>query len=202
MVDVKSLKCVCAICKCYAMVGKKLKEWLYRMAVLTYAGLCFYLALCGMPAELAGFAVAGALSLVFLKLESFAEFSGGGFSAKLKERVDRLQNDIEPLKSRETEPEPTQSSDKDDLKQDDETSLNEGSQQVLHSLTTSKYSWRTLTGIVADTKLPKDQISDTLFELEQCGLAVSSKSTNGRTIWGATMRGYITDAISSPNSGG
>lgn len=154
-----------------------------------------------MPAELAGFAVAGALSLVFLKLESFSEFSGGGFSAKLKEQVDKLQNDIEPLKSKETEPETTRLSSSAELGEEDDTSLEENSRLVLHALIGSKYSWRTLTGLVADTKLPRDQSSDILFELEKRDLAIHSKSSDGRAIWGGTMRGYITDAIDSPVSG-
>lgn len=63
------------------MEQSKLKEFFYGASVLAYAGLSFYLAFIGKPAELAGFVVAGALSLVFLKLDSFKEFSGGGFSA-------------------------------------------------------------------------------------------------------------------------
>lgn len=172
-----------------------MKECLYKIAVLTYAGLCFYLALRGMPAELAGFAVAGALSLVFLKLDSFAEFSGAGFSAKLKETVEKLKKDIEPIKSKETEPDSAQLINEGSNGQEYESQLDHNKQLVLNSLVDSSYSWRTLTGVEADTKLPKDKISDILFELEQSDLAVSGKSSNGRTIWGATMKGYIAAAI-------
>ena len=59
-----------------------MNNFISKLAVFIYAGLCFYLAILGMPAELAGFIIAGALSLAFLNLESFAEFSGAGFSAK------------------------------------------------------------------------------------------------------------------------
>lgn len=82
---------------------------LYICCVLAYVGLSFYLAFLGKPAELAGFVVAGALSLAFLKLDSFKEFSGGGFSAKLNERVENIERDIGPIKSKETEPDEVES---------------------------------------------------------------------------------------------
>ena len=147
-----------------------------------------------MPAELAGFAVAGALSLVFLNLEAFAEFSGGGFSAKLKERVEKIENDIEPIKSKATEPELPVNLESKDF-DDDNTALNENKLKVLDALIEGKYSWRTMSGLIKDTQIPKDKLSEILSELEAESLVTASTSSAGKVIWGSTMQGNIFQSI-------
>lgn len=171
-----------------------LPELIYKALVLVYAGLCFFLAISGMPAELAGFSVAGALSLVFLKLNAFSEFGGAGFTARMKNSVKELKRAIEPITSKETEPDRVER-----LPGDDETSSNllleEDHRKVLIALTQSKYSWRTIGGIAKDANLNESMVPDILFDLEQEGMAVSGKSSSGLAIWGSTMKGYIHVAL-------
>jgi hypothetical protein len=167
---------------------------IYNFCIFIFAGSSFYLAYVGKPAELAGFVVAGALSLVFLKLDSFKEFSGGGFSAKLKERVENLERDIAPIKSKQTDPESEASS------LPEHFFLGEESEKVLFSLTNGKYSWRTLGGLKADTKLAEKKLVSILKKLELDGLAYASKSSSGNEIWGATEKGYAVESLHYPRA--
>ncbi len=170
---------------------------LYICCVLAYVGLSFYLAFLGKPAELAGFVVAGALSLAFLKLDSFKEFSGGGFSAKLNERVENIERDIGPIKSKETEPDEVESAPD---AQADEFFLDKETQDVLFALTNGKYSWRTLGGLKSDTKFTRNRILEILAKLEKDGLATCNKSASGKEIWGATAKGHAVESLHSPGS--
>ncbi|GIU53719.1 ArsR family transcriptional regulator [Shewanella sp. KT0246] len=167
---------------------------IYKILVLLYAALCFCLAIKGMPAELAGFAAAGALALVFLNLEAFAEFSGAGFSAKLNQRIETIEKDMEPIKSKATEPE---ISAKPEMKngETDSIQLDEDKLKILDALIDGKYSWRTITGLCQDTKISRDNLSELLTELEAEGLVTASKSAAGKVIWGSTMRGNIFHSI-------
>lgn len=114
-----------------------LPELIYKALVLVYAGLCFFLAISAMPAELAGFLVAGDLSLAFLKLNAFSEFGGAGFIARINRNVKEIEKAIEPITSKETEPDRLEG-----LSGNDETgsglSLEENHRKVLVALTQSK----------------------------------------------------------------
>lgn len=170
------------------------KEIFYCICVLVYAAGCFVLAWSGKLAGLAGFVIAGALSLVFLKLDSFKEFSGGGFSAKLNQRVESIERDIAPIKSKETEPDGAAESDTPA----ERFALNEDTEKVLFSLTNSKYSWRTLSGLRADTAFDREKLRSILGKLENDGLVTRSTSASGKDIWGASEKGYVVDSLHSP----
>lgn len=173
------------------------KEIFYSLCVLAYAAGSFFLALAGEAKGLAGFVIAGALSLVFLKLDSFKQFSGGGFSATLNQRVDRVERDIAPIKSKETEPdEPT-----DTDMPAEKFALNEDAEKVLFSLINSKYSWRTLTGLNADTGFSREKLKTVLQDLKQDGLVTKSNSSSGKEIWGASDKGYLVDSYHYPGHG-
>ena len=111
----------------------------YGACVLLYGGSSFYLAFIGKPAELAGFVVAGAISLVFLKLDSFKEFGGAGFSAKLADKVSRLEKEIDPIRNKQTEPESSRKPATGVTRSSDEKAY----EDVLFALTNGRYSWRT-----------------------------------------------------------
>jgi hypothetical protein len=172
-------------------------EVIYFFCVLAYAASSFVLAYLGKPAELAGFVMAGALSLAFLKLDSFKEFSAGGFSAKLKERIEAIERDIGPIKSKETEPDEVEPAGEALA---DECFLDKGFQEVLSALTNGKYSWRTLSGLATTTDLTRDRLLGILAKLEQRGLATTSKSGSGKKIWGATFKGHDMVAQHRPGS--
>lgn len=168
---------------------------LYKILVIAYAALCFYLAVNGMPTELAGFVVAGALSLVFLNLEAFAEFSGAGFSAKLNKRMDSIEKEIEPIKSKATEPETIEKTVKSKTGRDSSDGLGSDALKVLHALIEGKYSWRTIIGLEKETKLSSETLSEVLIGLEADKLVTTNSSSTGKRMWGATMRGHITYAV-------
>lgn len=168
-----------------------------KLAAITYASLCFYLALVGKPAELAGFAVAGAIALVFFDLKSFVEFGGAGFFAKIKqvrEKVDDVEKNLAPILLKETDPDAETEIDKPS---DSEYGLVDNSKYVLQAVTNRKYSWRTLSGIVKDTGIESSEVEDILHELEERKLVNTSKSSSGKTIWGGTLLGYIVNAYES-----
>src|SRR5690606_9130507 len=146
------------------------------------------------PAELAGFLVAGALSLAFLKLNEFSEFGGAGFIARINRDVKEIEKAIEPIKSKETEPDRLE-----EFAGNDENEsgllLDESHRKVLVALTQSKYSWRTIGGIAKDANINENMVPDILFDLEQAGMAVSGKSSSGLVIWGSTMKGHIHAAL-------
>lgn len=164
----------------------------YFLAIGIYVLLSYVLALLGRSAELAGFAVVGALALVFLKLDSFKEFSGGGFSAKLKERVDDIEKDLAPIKSKAIEPEEVENT-LNKTKFDE--GLSKKALQVLDALVEGNYSWRTFKGLEASTKIPKSELEEILTELEADMLVTTTKSSAGKVIWGATSRGHVTYSV-------
>lgn len=169
---------------------------LNRLAAVIYGALCFYLAWAGKPAELAGFAVAGAIALVFFDLKSFVKFSGIGFSAiirQVEEKVDDVEKRLAPILLKETDPDINDDS-KLNVASETLSDLDKSSLSVLHSLTNKNYSWRTLSGIIKDTGLDQSKIKDILHELEDKNLADTSKSSAGKTIWSATLRGHIVSA--------
>jgi len=172
-----------------------MNQILYKLLVIVYALLCFFLALEGMPAELAGFAVAGALSLVFLNLEEFAEFSGAGFSATLRKRVEKVEKDIEPIKSKATEPEALESSAKKKIDDHSDEGLGGDSLKVLDALVEGKYSWRTNLGLENATKLSREKLSEVLTEMEADELVTTTQSATGQVMWGATMKGHVTHTV-------
>jgi len=160
---------------------------LFEMVAISYVACSFILALIGRTAELLAFVVAGAISLAFLKLELFKEFSGGGFRAKLKERVEKVELELEPLKLKGTEPEESEIDRVQDLER---SLLNEEQQKVLLALTNSHYSWRTLKGIESHTQLSRDTIIKALLYLEHEGLSLKGMRATNKVIWSATRLGY------------
>ena len=158
---------------------------LFQSVVIGLFVGAFVLVLIGDAATLTAFIVAGALCLTFLKLDSFKEFSGAGFSAKLKERVDQLEQDLEPIIEKEIEPENTSSETDSKLNRSRPT---EEQLSVLLALSDSKYSYRTSTGLSKSAKLNKVQVSEALVYLMEYGFAKKSQTTN-KDLWRATKSG-------------
>lgn len=167
----------------------------YLIAIGIYVGLAYLLALLGKPAELAGFAVVGALSLVFLKLESFKEFSGAGITAKLRDQVNDIQKDLEPIKAKATEPEDTPQSEQMPEELLKLTVQDEKAKDALLALTGGQYSWRTIHGVAKSTQQSPSEALSTLQLLIDAGLAVKGSSSSGRELWGPTVRGSIVGAM-------
>ena len=157
-----------------------MNEFIYRLLVLVFAGLSFYLANTGNAAGLAGFIVAGALSLIFLKLDAFKEFSGGGMSAKLHDRLDKVEQKLEPIEAHATEP---------DANNGKGEERSDPSWRVLHALTNGEYTWRTFDGLRKETNLSDSELRETLIKLAADGV-VGNKPFSSRELWSATQAGY------------
>ena len=139
-------------------------------------GASFYFGYMSQPAEMGLAIVAGALGLVFSNLERFSEFSGAGFSAKLKDQV-------EALIEKETEPEPQPENDSG-------IGLIDGRKRaVLSSLGNPSYTWRFLGGIMKDTSLNKEQALSSLNELIEREFAQRTRNKDGKPIWSLTAKG-------------
>ena len=173
----------------------------YSFMVMAFLGMSFTLAYLGKVAELAGFVVAGAFSLFFLKLDSFKEFSGGGISAKLKDRIDSLEADLEPIKIKETEPE---AEEKDRVLNEElpeygvDSDPEKDDMDVLFAITNSKFSWRTAGGIKADTKLSMVKVKKALQRLQFKGLVMKTERADGKSLWSGTKSGFEYDQNNYP----
>ena len=165
-------------------------EFIYRILVLAFAGLSFYLANIGNATGLAGFIVAGALSLIFLKLDAFKEFSGGGVVAKLRERVDKVEQKLEPIEARETEP---------DANSEKSEDRNDPSWRALHAMTNGKYTWRTFGGLRKETNLSASELGEVLIRLAADGLATNNPFSS-RELWSATQAGYVLSRVYNQNA--
>ena len=123
--------------------------------------------------------LAGALGLAFSNLDKLSEFSGAGFSAKMKDQVQAVID-------KETE--------QADTSGDNPDSLSENEIAVLRALGNAKYTWRTLKGISGGASLSEQEVWETLLPLiEQNYVRTSNKRSTGEMIWSLTLRslGYI-----------
>lgn len=105
---------------------------------------------------------------------------------KTKERVKVIENEVEPLISRESEAE--EAEDTGSFFKVRAFSFDDNAKMVLSSLASSKYAWRTLTGITKDTGLPKDNVMNSINWLASNRLAVKT-GEKGRILWGLTLEG-------------
>lgn len=129
-----------------------------------------------MPTEMGLAILAGALGMAFSNIDKISEFSGAGFSAKMK---DQLQAVID--KETEAEAVPSLAAEKQ---------LNKIEIQVLNALSNSKYTWRTLPGISKEASLIESETWKILVSLVQKGLArTGNKNKTGETIWSLTQEG-------------
>lgn len=129
-----------------------------------------------MPTEMGLSILSGALGMAFSNLDKISEFSGAGFSAKMK---DQLQAVID----KETEPEESDSTDQ-------QQPLNSMETSVLKSLSNHKYTWRTLTGISKNVSLSESETWKILVSLIQKELVrTGNKNKTGEMIWSLTQSG-------------
>ncbi|ODB82373.1 hypothetical protein A3194_19145 [Candidatus Thiodiazotropha endoloripes] len=127
-----------------------------------------------MPAEMGLSILAGALGMAFSNIDKLSEFSGAGFSAKMK---DQLQAVID----KETE---TEISDEEDK------TINNMEKSILKALSNPKYTWRTLPGVSKEASLSESETWTILVTLIQKGLVrTGTKNKTGEMIWSLTQIG-------------
>lgn len=107
---------------------------------------------------------------------------------KTKEKVKDIEKEVEPIISRGTEAD-EEAEDIGSLLKARTFSFDEDEKKVLNSLASSKYAWRTLTGITKETELPKENILKSINRLVLDRLAVVKTGEKGRTLWGLTLKG-------------
>lgn len=105
---------------------------------------------------------------------------------KTKEKMEDIEKDVAPIISKETEAEGGE--DTRSLFQLRAFSFDEESKKVLSSLSSSKYSWRSLPGITKETGLPEKNVLNSLDWLSTNRLVVKTNGKNG-TLWGLTLEG-------------
>ncbi len=105
---------------------------------------------------------------------------------KTKEKVEDIEKDVEPIISKETEAQ--EAEDTGSFLKLRAFSFDEDAKKVLNSLASSKYAWRTLTGITQETGMPKQNMLNSLSWLSSNRLAVKT-GEKGRTLWGLTLEG-------------
>jgi len=136
-----------------------------------------YFGYMSQPTEMGLSILAGALGLAFANLDKLSEFSGAGFSAKMK---DQMQAVVE----KETEFTPF------------ERGENQGTRSapideaILNALSDPKYTWRTLSGISKDAHCTEEEAWTALVSLVGDKLVrVTNKNNTGDMIWALTSRG-------------
>jgi len=122
--------------------------------------------------------LAGALGLAFSNVDKISEFSGAGFTAKMK-------GQIQAVIDKETEVSEGEESEKIGVERVPDNELT-----VLKALANSKYTWRTFPGICRDVDCDQDDAWITLLSLLGGGLVqTGNKNDTGEMIWSITSKG-------------
>ena len=128
----------------------------------------------GMPAEMGLAILAGALGLAFSNIDNIAEFSGAGFTAKMRTQ-------IQAVIDKETEQE-----DRTEYK-----SITDPQESIIKALRDPRYTWRTLSGISKEASLTEQEAWSILVSLIQKGLArTGNNNKTGEMIWSLTQEGF------------
>ncbi len=166
---------------------------LYKGFIFVFLPLAsFYFGYMGKPAEMGLAIVAGAIALAFANIDKIRKFKGAGFEAEMREQREQLDTMIaktsEPLKDEG----PTISvkaygTDKD-------------IKAVIKALGNPKYTWRYISGIEAETKLPKKKVGESIHWLVNNGFATEATGKQG-TLCGLSPEGQelLRSILSSAN---
>jgi hypothetical protein len=138
----------------------------------------------GMPTEMGLAIVASSIALVFSDIERFKRFKGAGFEAELREQMVAIVE-------KETELPPVP-----DVEATSPLSapIDPATKAVMNALQHPEFTWRYLSGVVKDSKLPKDQVAKSLQWLVENGFARRSYGKHG-SIWSLTEEGRHRNVI-------
>lgn len=129
-----------------------------------------------MPTEMGLSILAGSLGLAFSNIDKISEFSGAGFSAKMK-------NQFQAVVDKETEQE-------ENTALDEQHSLNDIEKSVIKALSNPQFTWRTLPGISKASSLSESEAWKILVLLIQKELVqAGNKNKTGEMIWSLTQSG-------------
>lgn len=147
----------------------------FSAIVLLVVSCCFgYM---GLPTEMGLAILAGALGLAFSNIDKLSEFSGAGFSAKMKDQ-------IQAVVDKETEATPL-SKDEGKEKKAPSTDI-----KILKALSNPNFTWRTLPGISKDANCNESEAWTILVNLVGNDFVRSgNKNKTGEMIWALTAKG-------------
>lgn len=148
-------------------------------SVVVLLGVSTCMAFKGMPTEMGIAVVAGALGFAFSNLEKFSKIKGAGFEAELKQQ-------IEAVLEKETEPEVGS---KEIL-----SYIPEGSAKVAKAIANSKYTWRSVNGLVKETGIDIKEIGKHINWLVDRAYAEHSFGKSG-SIYSLTRWGRQLDCV-------
>jgi len=103
---------------------------------------------------------------------------------KTNKKVEDIKKDVAPMLAKGTETQEAEG--RDSFLKVRAFSFDEDTKRVLNSLDSSKYVWRTLTGIAQETGMPQENVLNSLNWLSSNRLAVKT-TEKGR--WGLTLEG-------------
>lgn len=127
-----------------------------------------------MPTEMGLSVLAGALGLAFSNLDKISEFSGAGFSAKMKDQIQAVVEKETEQDTAEVKPQ----------------TLSADNSNVIRALADPKYTWRTLPGICKQTSLSESAAWKVLVSLAKQDLVrVGNNNKTGEMIWALTQTG-------------
>lgn len=136
-----------------------------------------YFGYMSQPTEMGLAILAGALGLAFSNIDKLSEFSGAGFSAKMKDQ-------IQAVVEKETEATPYPGS------EGEATQASPVEAAVLKALSNPKYTWRTLSGISKDAGYSEAEAWPALVKLVgNKFIQTVNKNKTGEMIWALTNEG-------------
>ncbi|HCA02680.1 hypothetical protein ACTXPD_18635 [Vreelandella alkaliphila] len=146
--------------------------------------LLVVLALLGKAAEMAVVAGFSAVCMAFLRLENFSEFSGVGFSAKLRD----VAKKVEAMAVRETE---VDADDVSDAQFGKIATIQVSAQEreALQAIEDSPFTFRTATGLAQNLELSVSAVRQLMAGLEEKGLASQIVTSRRSIAWNITAQG-------------
>jgi len=111
---------------------------------------------------------------------------------KLGEKQSELEEEFEPIKAKETEPEgpPTNEIEEDEALLYQGRDEREDELSILFAITNSDYSWRTVGGIKGEVKMKQSHVKEVLKNLESKNLVKQYVRDDGKQLWAATGHGF------------
>ncbi len=145
-------------------------------AVVLLAVPCYF-GYMAQPTEMGLAILAGALGLAFSNIDKLSEFSGAGFSAKTKDRIQAVvEKETEITYSPSGGGQITQASPLEI--------------SILKALYSPRYTWRTLSGVSRDAGCSESEAWTVLVNLVSDKLVrVANKNNTGEMIWALTTKG-------------
>lgn len=159
-------------------------DGLFALLVPTSFLILAALAFLARPSEMVIFAGFSAVCMAFLKLEEFSEFSGIGFSAKLRD----VARKVEAMEVKQTEVDPEADSG-DQFGEIGVLQISSLERDALKTIEDSKFTFRTATGIAQNLGLSVPATRRLMTGLEEKSLVARIVTSRRTLAWNITATG-------------